>query len=129
MVCCSVQAPDGSPSDVWSQLPYEVLRAAEHRLDTLAAIQMKGIPIADAPGEQAALQPAIRAAKQALFLQQKQQRYEQQELRHQLGGMQARLVEQQARLDQQDKELLKLRGEMAAMAAQLQAVTQQQTQR
>lgn len=122
MVFCPVQAPEGSPSDVVSRLPYEVLRAAQHRLHTLAAIEAEGIPIADAaPLQQPALQRAISTAQQELFSRQRQHHKEQQELRHQLA-------EQQSRLDQQEKELSKLRGEMAVMAAQLRAVMQQRTQ-
>lgn len=112
----AAQAPEGLPPDVWCQLPYAVLTAAQQRLNEYSPLDALEEPVDEV------LKAVMHEATSYLWVLNEQHRKQQQELSSQMLAMQARLAEQQ---EQWQQEVAGLRGSLAAMAAQLAAMQQQ----
>lgn len=122
MVFCHVQAPKGSPANVWSQLPYYLTQDALDRQYWPFRPGYQAVEGVNEYAVQKAISQAISKATEELYWQQGELHREQEKLHRQLGTMQELVREQQ-------EELSKLRADTAVKAEQLQAATQQQTPR
>lgn len=111
----SAQAPEGLPPDVWCQLPYAVLTAAQRRLSESHPLDNH-----DSPDE--VLKAVMHEATSYLWVLNEQHRKQQQELKQQMQAMQVQFAKEQ---EQRQQEVGGLRGALAAMAAQMQAMQQQ----
>jgi hypothetical protein len=114
-----VQAPEGLPPDVWCQLPYAVLTAAQRRLSESHPVDNHDGPAAEVD---AVLKAVMHEATSYLWVLNEQHRKQQQELKQQMQAMQLQLAREQ---EQRQTEVGGLRGALAAMAAQMQAMQQQ----
>jgi len=106
---------------VWSRLPYDLTKAALDRQYLPFRPGYEEIEGVNEYAVQKALHQALTKATKEMSWQQTELHREREKLHRQLSSMQELVREQQ-------EELFKLRADAAAMAAQLQAVTQQQTQ-
>lgn len=113
---CPAQAPEGLPPDVWCQLPYAILTAAKRRLSNTDPLEALGEHV------EGAIKEVMHKATDFLWSFAELHRTQQQELRQQLIGVQAELAQQR---EQWQQEVAGLKGSLAAMAAQLQAMQQQ----
>lgn len=112
----SAQAPEGLPPDVWCQLPYAVLTAAQRCLSESHLLDNHDSPVDEV------LKAVMQEATSSLWVLNEHHRKQQQELKQQMQAMQVQFAKEQ---EQRQQEVGGLRGALAAMAAQMQAMQQQ----